>query len=57
MAVMSGFRIALTMHRSGRPVAVINGGPSRADAKADWRWRTRITPALEELEQLLHSGS
>ncbi len=53
MAVMSGFRIALTMHRSGRPVAVINGGPSRADAKADWRWRTRIAPALEELEQAL----
>ncbi|GAA1450167.1 Sir2 family NAD-dependent protein deacetylase [Nesterenkonia lacusekhoensis] len=53
MAVMSGFKIALTMHRAGKPVAVINGGPSRADAKAQWRWRTRITPALEELEQLL----
>lgn len=52
MAVMSGFKIALTMHRAGKPVAVINGGPSRADAKADWRWRTRITPALEELEAL-----
>lgn len=54
MAVMSGFKIALTMHRTGKPVAVINGGPSRADAKAEWRWRTRITPALEELGQLLN---
>ncbi|GAB3192881.1 Sir2 family NAD-dependent protein deacetylase [Nesterenkonia suensis] len=53
MAVMSGFTIALQMHRAGRPVAVINGGPSRADAKADWRWRTRITPALEQLHAAL----
>lgn len=53
MAVMSGFRIALQMHRAGRPIGVINGGPSRADARADWRWRTRITPALEELDVLL----
>lgn len=55
MAVMSGFKIALTMRRADKPVAVINGGPSRADAKAQWRWRTRIAPALEELEQLLAS--
>lgn len=54
MAVMSGFKIALTMHQSHRAIGVINGGPSRADAKADWRWRTRITPALEELDELLH---
>ncbi|MGO1522838.1 MAG: Sir2 family NAD-dependent protein deacetylase [Nesterenkonia sp.] len=50
MAVMSGYSIALRMHRAGKPVAVINGGPSRADTKADWRWRTRIAPALESLD-------
>lgn len=53
MAVMSGFRVALQMHRAGRPIGVINGGPSRADAKAPFRWRTRITPALEELDAAL----
>ncbi|WP_147103919.1 Sir2 family NAD-dependent protein deacetylase [Nesterenkonia populi] len=53
MAVMSGFSIALAMHRAGKPIAVINGGPSRADAKADHRWRTRITPALQALDEVL----
>ncbi|TLP73083.1 Sir2 family NAD-dependent protein deacetylase [Nesterenkonia sphaerica] len=49
MAVMSGYSIALRMHRAGKQVSVINGGPSRADAKATWRWRTPITPALQSL--------
>ncbi|GAA1811032.1 Sir2 family NAD-dependent protein deacetylase [Nesterenkonia flava] len=49
LAVMSGFSIALQFHRAGKPVAIINGGPCRADAKAQWRWRTRIAPALEQL--------
>lgn len=53
MAVMSGFKIALQMHRAGRPIGIINGGPSRADVKADWRWRTRIAPALESLDAAL----
>ena len=53
MAVMSGFRVALMMHRASRPAAVINGGPSRADSKAQYRWRTRITPALEALDAAL----
>lgn len=53
LAVMSGYSILLKMHRASRPTAVINGGPSRADTKADWRWRTRITPALEELDAAL----
>lgn len=53
MAVMSGYSIALRFAREQKPVAVINGGPSRADAKAAWRWRTRIAPALEELNAAL----
>ena len=53
MAVMSGYSIALRFTRAEKPVAVINGGPSRADAKAAWRWRTSITPALESLDAKL----
>ncbi|NLS09918.1 NAD-dependent protein deacetylase [Nesterenkonia sp. MY13] len=49
MAVMSGFSIALKFAKAQKPIAVINGGPSRVDPKASWRWRTQITPALEEL--------
>ncbi|WP_120006653.1 Sir2 family NAD-dependent protein deacetylase [Nesterenkonia muleiensis] len=55
MAVMSGYSIALRMHRAGKQIAVINGGPSRADAKAAWRWRTRITGALESLNAELQA--
>lgn len=50
MAVMSGYSIALRMHRAGWPVGIINGGPSRVDPKATWRWRSRIIPALEQLD-------
>lgn len=53
MAVMSGYSIALRMHRAQKPIAVINGGPSRADSKADYRWRSSITPALEALHAAL----
>ncbi|MBG6084193.1 Sir2 family NAD-dependent protein deacetylase [Zhihengliuella flava] len=49
LAVMSGYKIVLDAVRAGQPVGIINGGPSRADAKATWRWRTRVTPALEDL--------
>ncbi len=56
MAVMSGFRIALQMHRAAKPIGIINGGPSRADTKARWRWRSEITAALEELETRLPTG-
>lgn len=53
MAVMSGYSIALRFAREDKSIAVLNGGPSRADAKATWRWRTRITPALETLTSQL----
>ncbi|GAA1357465.1 NAD-dependent protein deacetylase [Arthrobacter rhombi] len=49
LAVMSGYKLVLNAVAAGRQVAIINGGPSRGDAKADWRWRTRVTPALREL--------
>ena len=34
VAVMSSYKIVLEALRAGKPVAVINGGPGRADAKA-----------------------
>jgi NAD-dependent SIR2 family protein deacetylase len=49
LAVMSGYKLVLNAVREGKPVGIINGGPSRGDAKANWRWRTRIAPALQEL--------
>jgi NAD-dependent SIR2 family protein deacetylase len=50
LAVMSGFRFVLDAVRAGKPVAVINGGPTRADTRADFRWRTRVAPALAWLD-------
>ncbi|GHD02773.1 NAD-dependent protein deacetylase [Zhihengliuella salsuginis] len=49
LAVMSGYKIVLDAVRESKPVGIINGGPSRADAKADWRWRARVGTALERL--------
>jgi len=50
LAVMSGFRFVLDAVRAGKPVAVLNGGPTRADSRADFRWRTRVAPALDWLD-------
>lgn len=57
LAVMSGYKLVLNAVAAGRPVGIINGGPSRGDAKADWRWRARVTPALRELAQGLGVGA
>lgn len=51
LAVMSGYKIVLDAVRASKPVGIINGGPSRADAKADWRWRARVGAALERLHE------
>lgn len=51
LAVMSGYKLVLDARSAGKPVGLINGGPTRADAKADFRWRTNIAPALEELDE------
>jgi NAD-dependent SIR2 family protein deacetylase len=55
LAVMSGFRFVLDAVKQGKPVATLNGGPTRADTKADYRWRTRVAPALEWLDAQLPS--
>jgi NAD-dependent SIR2 family protein deacetylase len=53
LAVMSGYRLVLDAGRRSQPVGIINGGPTRGDAKAGWRWRTGVAPALTELLALL----
>ncbi|WP_257161651.1 Sir2 family NAD-dependent protein deacetylase [Corynebacterium cystitidis] len=47
LAVMSGYRVVLEAQKRGLPVAVINGGPGRADHRVEILWRTRIAPALD----------
>lgn len=51
LAVMSGYKLLLDARGSGKRVGLINGGPTRGDAKADYRWRTSISPALEQLDE------
>ncbi|MCT1451733.1 NAD-dependent protein deacetylase [Corynebacterium sp. p3-SID1145] len=47
LAVMSGYRLVLDARAAGKPVAVINGGPGRADTKAAALWRTGVGEALD----------
>ena len=49
LAVMSGYRPVLDGLARGLPLAVINGGPGRADARADILWRTRVGEAFGEI--------
>ena len=53
LAVMSGFRFVLDAERAGKEVGVITLGPTRADPKAQWRWRTRVAEALARLDARL----
>lgn len=53
LAVMSGYRFAIDATRAGIPLVVINGGPCRADEKAEVVWRSDIGEALGDLEKLM----
>lgn len=53
LAVMSGYRLVLDARRQGKTVSVINGGPGRADPKADVVWRTPVAPAFLDLVDAL----
>lgn len=53
LAVMSGMRIVLDARKLGMNVAVVNGGPGRADDRVDVVWRTQLAPAFEAVEQRL----
>ncbi|MFF5791859.1 Sir2 family NAD-dependent protein deacetylase [Paeniglutamicibacter sp. NPDC012692] len=50
LAVMSGYKLLLDALAAGKRVGLINGGPTRGDAKADFRWRTNIAEALDLLD-------
>ena len=39
--------------RAGKPVALVNLGPTRADPKAQWRWRAPVSEALAWLDARL----
>lgn len=49
VAVMSGFKLALDAEKKNRPIAVINGGPGRADTRAKYLWRSDVATALAQL--------
>lgn len=49
LAVMSGYKFILDAKKQGKPTAVINGGPGRADAKVDTLWRSDVGDALDEI--------
>ncbi|MDY3126705.1 MAG: Sir2 family NAD-dependent protein deacetylase [Corynebacterium sp.] len=53
LAVMSGMRFVLEALKQGKPVAVINGGPGRADSRVTTLWRTPVAPAFSELLDVL----
>lgn len=53
LAVMSGYRFVLRAERAGREVGLLNLGPTRADAKAHWRWRASVAPSLAWLDARL----
>ncbi|WP_123961322.1 Sir2 family NAD-dependent protein deacetylase [Corynebacterium pseudopelargi] len=54
LAVMSGYRFVLDALKQGKEVAVINGGPGRADARAHTLWRTQVGPAFDDLLDALN---
>ncbi|MGJ9403003.1 Sir2 family NAD-dependent protein deacetylase [Arthrobacter sp. KK5.5] len=56
LAVMSGYRLVLDAEKSGKQIGIINGGPTRGDAKATWLWRTRVGPALDQLLSVVDAG-
>lgn len=49
LTVMSGYRFVLRAAKLGIPVAIVNGGPTRGDAKADVRVDAPLGVVLPEL--------
>lgn len=46
---MSGYKFVIDAQRAGKKVAVINGGPGRADDRVDTLWRIQVRPAFDAL--------
>ncbi|MCQ4619073.1 NAD-dependent protein deacetylase [Corynebacterium sp. CCUG 59401] len=49
LAVMSGYRLVLDARAQEKPVAVVNGGPGRADQKVTTLWRSNVGDALDSI--------
>ena len=49
LTVNSGLRFARTAHKSGKPIVIVNLGPTKADELASVRIAAGTTPALERL--------
>ena len=49
LAVMSGYRLVLDARAQEKPVAVVNGGPGRADQKVTTVWRSNVGDALDSI--------
>ena len=53
LTVMSGYRFVLRAAKLGIPVAIVNVGPTRGDAKADVRVDAPLGLVLPELVRRL----
>lgn len=53
LTVYSGYRFVVEALRTGKPVALVNDGPTRADAVATMRVEARLGTALEEIADAL----
>lgn len=53
LTVYSGYRFAVTARREGKPVAIINDGPTRADDEATVKLATRLGATLDALDSAL----
>ncbi|GGH61405.1 Sir2 family NAD-dependent protein deacetylase [Rothia aerolata] len=49
VAVMSGFKLAIEAGKKDQKIGIINGGPGRADSRADYLWRSDVSAALAQL--------
>ena len=53
LTVMSGYRFVIHAAKRGIPVAIVNAGPTRGDAKADVRVDAPLGAVLPELARRL----
>lgn len=53
LTVYSGYRFVVEALRSGKPVALLNDGPTRADPVATLRVEARLGAALDEIAEAL----
>lgn len=56
LAVMSSYRILLQADRLGKPIGIINLGPTRGEVRATFRWRTGVKSALQWLDEHIKSS-